>query len=112
MYLVMVKIMIEVIIIVVIRYIVIIDNFFFWVVCLFVFLLLVFFKVIVVLDDDIFVGKYEVVVEVVDVLKWFEEVLLCCFVVVIGVFNLELIVDFEFEYIVCVFEDVFLMEVV
>lgn len=112
MCLVMVKIIVEIIIMVIIRFIVIVDNFFFWVVCLFVFFLLVFYKVVVVLDDDIFVGKDEIVVEVVDVLIWFDEVVLCWFVVDIGIFDLELVVVFEFEYIVCVVENVFFVEVV
>lgn len=81
------------------------DNPSSWIVCLFVSLSSVFLKVRVVPDDNIFVGKYEAVAEAVDVLS-------CCFVVDTGVSNSELIVVLALEYIVCVFDDVFSMEVV
>lgn len=112
MYPAMAKITTEATTIAAIRHIATTDNPSSWVVCLSVFSSSVFLKVIVVPDDDIFVGKYEAVAEAVDVPKRFEEVLSCCFVVVTGVSNSELIVDLELEYIVCVFEDVFSMEVV
>lgn len=112
MYPAMAKITTEATTIAAIRLIATTDNPSSWVVCLSVSSSSVFLKVIVVPDDDIFVGKYEAVAEAVDVPKRFEEVLSCCFVVVTGVSNSELIVDLELEYIVCVFEDVFSMEVV
>lgn len=105
MYPAMAKITAEATTIATIRPIAATDNPSSWIVCLFVSLSSVFLKVIVVPDDDIFVGKYEAVAAAVDVLS-------CCFVVDTGVSNSELIVVLELEYIVCVFEDVFSMEVV
>lgn len=95
-----------------IRPIAIADNPPSWVVCLFVSSSSVFHKVVVVPDDDIFVGKDEAVAEAVDVPTRFDEVVSRWFVVDTGISDLELVVVLELEYIVCVVENVFSVEVV